>query len=147
MQNERKFWVNCIPPRSTHQSALRIFKMKGSNGKEGRQFIGRDNKGRAVDKELQLLMLPFRPPMPLDCPIELEVKWIYPFRKSEPQKNRIGLIPCIARPDADNLLKGLVDAMTKAGFWVDDSRIYRMAIAKWYGESAGIGVRIATLSS
>ena len=139
MQNEQSFWINCVPPRSTHQSALRIFKKR-----DGRQFVGRDSKGLAVDRELQSLLLPFRPPARLECPVRLSVRWVYPYRKSEPKKNRKNPIPCATRPDADNLLKGLIDAMTKVGFWRDDSQIFSLNFEKYFSEKSGIGVTIRT---
>lgn len=139
MQDEQKFWINCIPPKSTHQSALRIFKMKN-----GRQFVGRDSKGLAVDKMLQKLLLPFKPVVPYESAVELHVRWVYPYRKSEPKKNRKAPLPCITRPDADNLLKGLLDAMTKVGFFKDDSVIFRISFEKFFSENSGIGVIIRT---
>lgn len=141
MQTEQKFWINCVPPKSTHQSALRIFKMKN-----GRQFIGRDSKGLAVDRMLQKLLLPFKPSVPLDSAIDLSIRWVFPYRKNEPKKNRQAPLPCITRPDADNLTKGLLDAMTKVGFWKDDSLIFRIQFEKLFSENSGIGVIIRTNS-
>jgi len=137
MEDEIKFWVNCVPPKSTHQSALRIFKTK-----DGRQFVGRDKKGLKVARELELLLLPFRPVSPICSPVELCVSWHYPYRKSEPKKNRNKSIPCATRPDADNILKGLIDAMTKVGFWKDDNLIFKLNFEKYFSENSGIGVRI-----
>lgn len=137
MEDEIKFWINCVPPKTTHQSALRIFKTK-----QGRQFVGRDNKGLKVAKELQLLLLPFRPPQPISDPVSLHVSWHYPYRKSEPKKNRVRPIPCATRPDADNILKGLIDAMCRVDFFRDDSIIYKLFFEKYFSENSGIGVRI-----
>ena len=139
MDKELKFWINCIPPKSTHKSALRIFKMKN-----GRQFVGRDSKGLAVDKMLQKLLLPFKPSMPHQNAVELHIRWVYPYRKSEPKKNRNAPLPCITRPDSDNILKGLIDAMTKVGFWRDDSLIFRIHFEKFFSSNSGIGVTIRT---
>ena len=137
MEGEIKFWINCVPPKTTHQSALRIFKTK-----DGRQFVGRDNKGLKVAKELQLLLLPFRPSQPISDPVELHVSWHYPYRKSEPKKNRGKSIPCATRPDSDNILKGLIDAMCRVGFFRDDSIIYKLFFEKYFSENSGIGVRV-----
>lgn len=137
IETELKFWINCDPPRSTHQSALRIHKQKN-----GKLFVGRSNKGIKIDKELQILLLPHRPRVPIEDPIELEILWVFPYRKSEPKKNRGGLIPCQTRPDADNLIKGLLDAMTKISMWKDDGLIYSIKFEKYFGANSGIGVKI-----
>jgi len=137
MESEVKFWINCVPPKTTHQSALRIFKTKN-----GRQFVGRDKKGLKVANELQILLLPFKPAQPINEPVELFVSWFYPYRKSEPKKNRSKLIPCATRPDADNILKGLIDAMTAVGFWRDDNLIFKLHFEKYFSSTSGIGVKI-----
>lgn len=141
MGNERSFWIDCVPPRSTHQSALRIHRLKN-----GKQFVGRSSKGLKTDKMLQCLLYPFKPARPYQDAVEIRIKWVYPYRKSEPKKNRHAPIPCITRPDADNILKGLIDAMTKVGFWKDDSLIFRISFEKYFSCSSGIGVTIRTKS-
>lgn len=133
-----EFWVDCVPPKSTHQSALRIFKAKN-----GRQFVGRDSKGLKVDKMLKQLLLPYKPAVPYSTAVELTVKWVYPYRKSEPKKNRNAPLPCITRPDADNILKGLIDSMCPH-FFRDDSIIFRIIFEKYFSEKSGIGIRIRT---
>lgn len=137
MVEEIKFWIDCVPPKTTHQSALRIFKTK-----TGRQFVGRDNKGLKVAKELQLLLSPYRPPEPISDPVALTIAWHYPYRKSEPKKNRDRSIPCATRPDSDNILKGLIDAMCRVGFFKDDSIIYKLFFEKYFSEKSGIGVKV-----
>ena len=137
-----EFWIDCVPPKSTHQSALRIFKTRA-----GRQFVGRDSKGLKVDKMLQSLLLPHKPKVPYSIAVDLSVKWVYPYRKSEPKKNRTAPIPCITRPDSDNILKGLIDAMCKVGFFTDDSIIFRLNFEKFFSENSGIGVGIRTNTS
>lgn len=140
MSNSLEFWIACVPPKSTHQSALRIFKSKS-----GKQFVGRDKKGLAADKNMQALLFPFRPTKPFSGALTLKVGWNYPYRKNEPKKNRNKPIPCVTRPDADNILKGLIDAMTKVGFWKDDSQIFKLYFEKYYSEKSGISVFIEPL--
>lgn len=132
MRESHKASIYCIPPRSTHQAALQVFKTAG------RHFIGRSKKGRQVDKELQALLRPCAPPTPYEVPLHLCVRWVYPYLKSEPKKNRSRPIPCGKRPDADNLIKGLLDAMGKAGWFKDDGLVYRLDFQKLYAEKSGI---------
>lgn len=136
------FWINCVPPKNTHQSALRIFKTSA-----GRQFVGRNRKGLKTDKLLQNLLLPYKPRVPYSTSVELSIRWVYPYRKSEPKKNRNKPIPCTTRPDADNILKGLIDSMCRVGFFSDDSIIFRIHFEKFFSSNSGIGVTIRTNTS
>ena len=36
------------------------------------------------------------------------------------------------RPDIDNILKGFLDAVTKAGWWLDDGQVADIRISKRY---------------
>lgn len=42
-----------------------------------------------------------------------------------------------ARPDADNLAKGVMDCLENAGIFADDSRIARLELHKIYGPKPG----------
>ena len=58
-----------------------------------------------------------------EVPIGLEFKLLFPYPTSTPKKHRHKIGPHITRPDGDNCIKNEVDAMTRAGFWTDDSFI------------------------
>ena len=69
-------------------------------------------------------------PQPLSGPLSIKVDVQAPDRR---------------RRDLDNLLKPLLDALTHAAVWEDDSQVHRIEIA-WVGEPAKPGsatVRIA----
>lgn len=60
-----------------------------------------------------------------------------------------GPIPCLAKPDFDNLSKAVADALTtdkkkaRVGWWNDDSLIFQSSTAKYYHSKAGKpGMRI-----
>lgn len=131
--------IKCIPPKHTAQASNRILETK-----DGRLFVGKMSSSNAkqTQNELMWLLTPYRPHTPYDCPIKLSVKWLYPFRKAEPKKNRIEGLPCITRPDCDNLCKLLLDIMTRLGFWVDDSIIYNLDFTKAYSENPRIEIKI-----
>lgn len=134
----KDFFIACVPPRTTHQSGQTIMR-----GRNGARFVGQNAKAKAVAEELQLRLLPHVPTVKFTKPTRLHIVWQYPFRKSEPQKNRqLGIIPCTVRPDADNLAKLFLDAMNKVGFFKDDALVYDLRLIKTFAYNSGIKVRI-----
>ena len=134
------FTINCVPPKSTHQASLRIMKRR-----DGTQFVGKceTSKGKKVQRELLTLFAEHRPPEMLSGPLGVAVDWVYPWRKSEPKKNRTtGLKPCDTRPDVDNLAKCVLDIMTRLGFWGDDGQVAALTFCKFWGDKPRIGVSI-----
>jgi Holliday junction resolvase RusA-like endonuclease len=137
------FFIPCNPPKSTAQGSSRIMKRR-----DGSQFVGRFANSKATKAKSSLLTLlhPHRPETPLEGPLRLEVEWEYPWRKSEPKKNKaLGFKPCDTRPDVDNLSKMLLDAMTTAGFWNDDGQVAHLSFYKSWSDKPGIGIRIVKL--
>lgn len=134
------FFLHCIPPKKTHQSSMRIFKTK-----DGRTFLGHDKKGMETQNNLLSMLMQYQPEKPLEGALKLEVKWVYPWRTSEPKKNRAkGYLPCLTKPDCDNLAKQLQDCMTKLCFWIDDAQVYSLSFEKYYGDDVGIDITIKT---
>ncbi|MBR5621871.1 MAG: RusA family crossover junction endodeoxyribonuclease [Opitutales bacterium] len=130
-------FIPCLPPTTTAQQHKRIF-----SGKNGKAFLGTDSKGIAVQNDLISLLLPAVPPeeFPRDKPLKVEIGLIYPYRKSEKKrliKSAVN-IPHTSRPDMDNLLKFLLDCMTRCRFWNDDSQIYELKATKHWGANPGI---------
>lgn len=88
----------------------------------------------------------------LDCPLKIDVDFIFlppkSISKREMKKIESGqIVYKTTRPDlTDNLMKGFADALTKL-VWTDDARVCEVHSRKFYGTSAGISVRIFSLSS
>ena len=85
---------------------------------------------------------PYQPARPLTGPVSLKLAFVWPYRKSEPKKNRIGLIPKTTKPDWDNLAKTLQDVLTRLRFWEDDAQVYSASVDKWWGEEPQIIITI-----
>ena len=79
-----------------------------------------------------------RPSEPLQGPLQLCCKWIWPGTPLPAYKS--------TKPDTDNLQKALKDAMTKGGFWGDDAQVASEICEKFTGPIPGIFVRIEVLS-
>lgn len=141
--NHISFFIPCVPPKSTHQMNVRVFR-----GKDGKAFVGRSKAGKAAREERHLMELlrPHAPDWPLRGAVSLNVQWSYPWRKCEPKRNRIhGSLPCDTRPDCDNLIKGLCDVMTRLGFFTDDAAVAQLIFVKQWSDQPGIGIEIETL--
>lgn len=137
---ELGFVIRCNPPKHTAQGGKRILKTK-----DGRLFIGKktDSKAQQTENELLMLLYPYRPKEPFQGALKTEIKWVYPWRSSEPKKNRIlGLKYCDTRPDSDNLLKFLFDCMTRCGFWIDDAQVADLRFEKMWGDEPRIEIKI-----
>lgn len=46
------------------------------------------------------------------------------------------------RGDVDNLAKAILDAMTAAGVWLDDSQVVELVCRKGYGEADSVKVAV-----
>lgn len=135
--------IKCNPPKSTAQASNKILKTK-----EGRYFVGKmhTSKAKQVENTLISFLMPFVPEKPLDGALSLNVVWAYPWRTSEPKKNKKdGYKYCDTRPDIDNIMKMIGDTMTRLGFWFDDSQIAELYFKKMWCESPKIIIKIKNL--
>jgi Holliday junction resolvase RusA-like endonuclease len=134
-----KSFIQCVPPRTTHQAGNRIFKRKG-----GGYFIGKSQKHKRTKSYLKNHLSLNAPPSPYSGNIKIKVLWIYPWRSNETKKNKqLGIMPCNKRPDCDNIAKGLLDAMQETKWFADDGNIYNLNITKYYGEQFGIYIEMS----
>jgi len=78
---------------------------------------------------------------PLSGPVYLSVTATFPIAKSWPvQKKQLaetGFLWHTARPDSDNILKIVCDALNEI-LWLDDSQICLAKISKKYGREPGV---------
>lgn len=70
----------------------------------------------------------WRPHEPLAGPVKVDVTFYMPRPKSVSKKETWQA----KRPDIDNIAKGLLDAMTHAGFWKDDGCVAELNLRKLY---------------
>lgn len=84
------------------------------------------------------------PPHPFEGGIRCDLTFYLPRPKNfDAKKYTEGLIPHTSKPDLDNLWKAVLDALTNAGMWRDDSQVYRGEVIKWYHGKGGVaGCRI-----
>ena len=79
------------------------------------------------------------PAQPIQTGVKLKVICYMPIPKSTSKKKRalmeLGLIAHTKLPDTDNLLKNLLDCMTKMQFWKDDRQVFDIHIVKRYEDN------------
>jgi Holliday junction resolvase RusA-like endonuclease len=68
------------------------------------------------------------------------VSVVVDFYIAKPKK-KVGPYP-MKRPDLDNLVKLVMDALTKANVWADDNQVVRLVATKRWAESRGPGTEI-----
>ena len=52
--------------------------------------------------------------------------------------------PHTVKPDIDNLVKAVMDALTTAGWWIDDTQVWSLSTSKQYaakGEPSGVYIQ------
>ena len=86
--------------------------------------------------------------VPIEGPIELAVSFIYEWPKSLSEKKRKapGAHYKTSRPDADNLIKIIADALNKI-MWHDDAQIVQSRFSKQYGLTSATYVSVTPLVS
>lgn len=116
------------PPTATEQQ-------QHFNAKTGKVYKAAEVK--AARQKLEAHLAEHRPEHPFTGPIYLQVGWLfYNPEKKDQEWN-------ISRPDLDNLEKGLLDCMTRLGFWKDDSQIcQKYTEKKWTPDIPGIAIMI-----
>lgn len=127
------FHFNVEPPESTHQAALRILKNKA-----GKMFVGKMKKSKTVNWEnsFRSALAYKRPKEPLfkDKPIRLIVGLFY-----KPPRSR----PCpelqwkTTKPDADNVVKVILDSLADCGYIEADQKIADLRVMKLEWDHGG----------
>jgi Holliday junction resolvase RusA-like endonuclease len=132
---ERKFIVDIVPIKTTHQSDLRILKAG-----DGRMFVGKTTKSaiKAWMKEFELKAKKYIPDKPYTGPIEMTLYFGFPNVIADKGKT----VHMATRPDFDNLAKAVTDSLTNCGFWYDDCQIVFGKVMKFRTDKPFLGVWI-----
>lgn len=125
--NGISFFVYGIPQRHSRRSILRNGKMASYEGKDSQDWR----------QSVRLQSLNHKPSSPSAAPISAELSFQFLKPKSLSRK----VTAHIKRPDAENLLKSTLDAMTGI-MWRDDSQIVRLVVTKQYSEIPGVRIAI-----
>lgn len=79
-------------------------------------------------------------------PVQLNIRFYFRIPSSYPKwKQHIMNGDCwqhTTTPDCDNVLKLVMDAMTKLGFWKDDKFVYAITVGKFYSPNPRTDVEV-----
>jgi Holliday junction resolvase RusA-like endonuclease len=115
--------------------------------RDGSPFIGRpaSSAGAKAKQWWKLQLFPHRPKTPINEPLVLRLEITYPWRVKDARIARTAAsIPMSVKPDIDNLMKLILDAMTGCGFWADDALVTDLTCSKRLGAKPGLTVEIRT---
>jgi len=126
-----EFFLQMIPPTVTAQEKKVSFKNK--------RFYD-EPKLKEAKQKLKAHLIKYRPETPLDGPLQVIVKWIFPCIKGTKDGQYKH-----TKPDTHNLNKALFDIMEDLGFFVNDSRVASEVIEKFWGKIPGIYIKIKEL--
>ncbi len=108
----------------------------------GQQFVHHYQPSKVTENAdtLASLCAPHVPPQPLRGPVRLELTVHYPWRKSEPKKNRATAKPKDTQPDHEQLSKQLCDVFEAMGFVTNDAQFADTRVRKFWSDSPGVQV-------
>lgn len=129
-----EFFMPMVPPTVTAQEQ-QIHVVHGKPVVHDTQEIA------AAREKLRAHLARHRPAQPLDGPLRLITKWLWPCTG----KHKNGQWRD-TKPDWDNISKLLCDAMAAEGFFVNDSRITSGMVEKFWADVPGIYVRLEELT-
>lgn len=124
-----------VPPRTTaQQKRVRVV--------NGRPVFFQPRAMRAEELTWVSLLAPHVPAVPLDGPLALSIRLIYPHLSSVRKADAARVIPKATKPDAGNVVKHLEDVLTRLRFIEDDARIARLCVEKYHGPACAVGITI-----
>ncbi|MFP4066237.1 MAG: RusA family crossover junction endodeoxyribonuclease [Spirochaetaceae bacterium] len=125
----------------TASTEINVFVEGTPKGQPRPRAFARNGVARVYDpgtaehwkSQIALAVKDIRPDAPLSGPVSVEVSFRLPrpkrlMRKSDPA----GLIPHAGKPDLDNLVKAVFDALSTVGVWKDDAQVVNCLAEKWY---------------
>ncbi len=80
---------------------------------------------------------------PTECAVSVDITFYMPIPKSRKNKLKPG-DPHVVKPDIDNLIKGVFDAIN-GKVWKDDNQVMRVNAKKVYSDTPGILMEVIPL--
>ena len=125
-------------PKGTAQQKGEAIRYKAN----GQPYIQHYKKAKvsAMRTEFILRLKKYAPKFPTEKPVRLVVWFCFDIK----DKKQWGKYKT-TKPDCDNYIKELKDAMTDCGFWKDDAQVADLRVMKTYAEKGSIVVTVEDL--
>lgn len=140
-----EFFLPMIPPTVTQQEHKVM--VRG-----GKPVFYDPQELKAARGKLIACVAPYAPDQPIQGPVRLITKWIWPIEGMKADYSQIVFDSPLdlfrwkeTKPDTDNMIKMLKDCMTKVGFWKDDAQVASEVTEKFMAAYPGIYVKVETL--
>jgi Holliday junction resolvase RusA-like endonuclease len=82
----------------------------------------------------------------IQTPVRVVCSFAFPYRSADLKKDgspkRPGYAPKSSKPDLDKLVRAVLDAVTAAGVWVDDSQVAQVYAEKFYSSRPRAEIQI-----
>ena len=129
-----------VPPTATAQH-------KGAYIKDGAIHFFKKSDVVASELDWYHIVRPYRPERPLDGPLYIRICLAWPYTAATPKRiqARRAVVFHDRRPDLDNLLKSLLDVLTRASVIAEDARISILLAAKVRAPKGGVSIDIGGL--
>ena len=122
------------PPTKTAQQGARTTKT-------GRHYI--DPELKSIKDQYRQALISHKPASPINNqPVRLIAKFLYPTTKNTSHGQ-----PKTTKPDCDNLIKTLQDALQECGFFNNDCQVASLIVEKFHSDVTGIYLKIESLPS
>lgn len=99
------------------------------------------------EQQFALFAAKYRPVQPFEGPLGLYIIATFArpkrLRRKKDETERPGRLFHFQKPDADNVLKSICDALNDTGWWNDDAQIAFTNVTKYFEEIGGKGPRIS----
>lgn len=116
----------------------------------GRVRMYDPKKSSDYKKYVRLVASQYAPSKLLEGPLSMTVTVYRPslksFSKKKAREAEDGLLRPTTKPDVDNYVKGIKDAL-KQVIWKDDSQVVDLRVSKYYSEKPRIEVEIEPLET
>jgi Holliday junction resolvase RusA-like endonuclease len=127
-------FLDIVPPTVTAQQ-------KGAYARGGKVHFYTKRQLKDLETLYGIHLARSRPQLPIEGPVHLVIRYTFPLRSGERAGyKRQGFRLHDVRPDLDNLEKLLIDTMTKARWFRDDSQISVKITTKFWGLKPGIEI-------
>jgi Holliday junction resolvase RusA-like endonuclease len=136
------------PPRQTHQSRLRAYRIgKFCRIVKAKPDAATERVANQIAAHVQAIRKTQPTIFPADVPLAVILAFHFPFPAAVKARDRKATSWRTQRPDLDNLSKSILDALTDAGAWADDAQVVDLTLKKTNSPTPRLSIYIQPVQS